>query len=574
MPTLDSQAITLEIPGITTAGYMAFLQSWRVGKGGNPTTAVIACPDLGVSSTSYADSLAVTAYLGSQCIFRGYTAGEDCTYAPGDNAVTLTAYDIRQRLTARALGQFAIGPGTNGGWPGVGFDPVFNPRGRPNRSAALSGAAYTFDSSLTAHPWTYGQILQWLFYYYIDAGDLLINQAYYTTAPLSDVAGELRADSGTPADLLNRLFADLGGTWTVSHLGSPGGASASYLVPLLAGVTAPATRTIHLDGGSTIGTPNRYSASAVSFSRSTLHSFDRVEVHSAKAVVEASYYSTEWSPSAPLLTKVTSSYLLPPGDMAYFDVDVTLYASHHLGDNLASGCRPKPWLPDLVTRRTTAAYQDALDTTWSGTPIPCRETVWLTFDSGSTWKRVKAGVRIDLDNCRVYVAKSGTSYGTTAGSEVPWLYTSAPAGLGILFTVATRTEYAEVQGHSDRYLASARTRKIVRRDLVPTQRYNSYLPSPGSANPSAYTQYAATLETYDSVTAALQAVRDELWRTRSAAEVTVNFTLPFAPEINHGDALTLAPLTLGLTGLRVLDIAVNAETLDMTVRASNNVDFA
>lgn len=578
MPIIPtSPIVTVRLSDDIADGREAFVRSWRVGKGSKPTMATIALPDTPAQDTSWSDGKSVEIWQDSACVFRGHVYTVPQSLDGTENEVELVCYDVRQAMTRRTIGQSGVGPvATYGGWPGFGLDITFNRDGKPNRSTDPVTGLHTLSNKPTAGYWTYAQILQFIYYWYVDTYLVTVDMGKLS-GPLGQVAPQIVTTLHNPATLTDQIMRTLGGTWTIANTGGPDETTASVLQPILAGIAAETTRAIWVNTRDSITTPGRYHASKLKVERSTLNSYDRVEIQSAPYLVETTYSNLGLSPlfEAP----VTSADDLPAGEVAYFAVDVTQYFANGLGAALPAGARPKRWDSKLVTRRDDTGYMEPLASMATGERVPCKECIWLSVDTGTTWKRVKGGVRIDYENSRLYISKQVSLHGRNDSSSVSRRITTTQlAELAVRFTVATIVpdviEY--VQGSSATYLDQSKTKVIVRKDLVPMARRSTRLPLLGAGVDPNESTVESTLgvETYHDVYETLVPMAQEIWRSRQEAEVTAKFTLPFMPQLDIGEAITFYPESLGLGTLRVTDIAADGVSKALSVSATNNLDFS
>jgi len=555
------------------------IEGWTWGCGETPGSCTLHLPDTATDDHSaWADGEAVYIFRARSLVFAGHTVADDEAVGAATSAVRITARDVRHAMAARQVGQYGIGSvATVGGWPQCGYDVVFNRRARPNRSATADATTgiYTWDTTAAAEYWTYEDIIRFLFHWYVDTTVCQVRAADLT-GPFADPAPEINCATGSVRAAVHRVMSTMGGLWTVTYSGTYGsGVYTAYFTPVVEGISPASTYTLVLDKpGTTVHTPTSLTVTNVEVSHATDRNFDRVEIHSAPKIVE----TTLTSAGSGLLDRVSSGDDLPDDSICYFAPDVTDYAAFNLGRDLPAASLPRPWLADLATRRTDAGYVAAGTSRAVGRPVPCRECIWLSWDAGSTYYRLRSGVRIDRDRMRIYLDRDISYYGDTADASArkKTLKTADTANLELRITVATRIESPVVSGTAagSLYLSTQRTRRIVRSDLVPRYRYNAELPDLASADPNARTTAASgAIETYDDVTTELEYIRDNIWDARDSAESELRCSLEFFPALAVGDGVSLSPLDLGLPDdMRITELQLDPSNMRIRLRATNNPD--
>lgn len=586
---------TAYIPALpTSAAYTPIvvkLERYSVQPGAQPATLAFTLPKTAVNGLSccgnaiYVFRTDKTGSVQSE-IFAGTIVEDDGMFARGSQDFACLALDMRHELNSKIIGQYGIGLVTTyGGWPGIGFDVIFNRDGKPNRSASpsvlpVSTGLYAFDTTDAAQYWTFANILTFLFYWFVDADVMRLDQSlllgpYAENAPEIDLRN---VPAGRAIDAVTRV---MGGTWFPYYDALYAGpvAPANYAptyFPLHAMLGPSNTRTLFVDDGKNLYEPTDYACDGIGIRHRAADSYDRLEIMSAPARVEATYSDTGTSP---LLTKVSSGSELPDSDICYYDVDVTKYLANGLGQNLDAGSRPKKWNGMLCTRLDSSGYiTGPLTEADEGTDIPATECVQISLDSGSTWQRVRSGVKLDLDKMRVHVGRKCSAYGSIKAAPPMTLPITEATPIRLKLTITTILEYPIVSetDNASWYLSRPRTRRILRRDFVPLYRINSEVPDLTSSNPNTFTMLASgsTVTAYRDPTSDMEAFRDRIFAARNELEVDFNCTLPTAPEIQLGDAVTTWPLSLWTTTqpVRVMRLDFDPDSIDIKIQATNNID--
>lgn len=586
MPSVTTQTVTAILPDTIGQSTPAIVRSWITGLGSRPSEVTIELPTTHGTAQPYDQQLPIKLYRGTTPIFHGHTVETITPITDSDTTVTLRAVDVRYAMAAKQIGQYGIGPtDTIGGWPGYGYDLRFNPDGRPNRSASPEASGvYTFDSTPSAQPWTYAQLLQFLFFWYVDS-DLITLQTGNLDGSFDTVLPGYALQIGTLPANLDRILSTLGGTWSLTYTGSLGDDTPPYFQPVTATSTPPVTHPIHLNDRDHKAPPSVYSASSATITRSTRRSYDNVEVSSSPLITEATFASRDiYDAGMPTLLVRHTDTVDILGYHGYFDVDVTQYAAANLGASLAAGSLPKPWHSHLVTRIDPDTYNSsgaavadrfvAPGNPGVGEPVQLGNWLWISVNSGDSWVKVKSGVRIDPQRCRVYYRPTITTDVYRDGEPLTFTI-DATGTLDMAITAAVTTEYPQIAGSTSTYLPIPRTKRILRRDLQPTARAISFAaiaPSDTGNDSTIPSNLTATYGIYDTVLPQLETIRDELVAARQTSEIAVTLRLPFAPMISHGDAITVTPAELSLGTLRVTGVNFDPATLDTSISATNNLD--
>lgn len=579
MPIIDRTPVVsvwfgtaLTAPG--AAPVTAYVRRISLGMGAAPGECELYFPSTPVGIHSWAQGIKVAAFRDTECIFSGVVVDNSEHIGSSTNEVTLSCLDVRHEMAAIQIGQYGIGPiATSGGWPQVGYDLVFNADNKPNRSVNVdSTGKYTFSTKIGAQYWTPRDIVDFMFYWYVSSTICQFLPGTYWDGVLSQRTPELNLSHCDVPTAISRVMACVGGSWAVNFVGVPGGTAAA-MIPIVEGIDPYWSHVIHIDSVNSSTTPSEWTTDSLNLRNSVRNSWDRIEVLSAPAAVESALHDGTTNPP---LVKVSTGKELPPNCICYYAVDVTKYTANNLGSDLLTGDAPKKWRHSLLTRKNSSGYVAALTDIRTGDDFPCSEAIWLSEDSGATWKRVKSGVHIDFEKMRLYVHRSGQYYGTAVGDmALSWDITSS-TGVRILFTVATELELPRlyVATVPSPYLPVRRTVRVIRREFNQHLRYKSYLPDLASTNPNTYTIMAAsTLEDYDSPDADLKRIADQLLTMRQTMECNVSLSLPFFPKLTIGDSITFAPLNLVSAGgtMRVTSIEYDCRALEVSITANNNI---
>lgn len=581
--------VTVQSPGIGATP--AVVRRWSWTRGAQAAECVLDLPEYVPDRTTWSDGLELNVFVESYPVFKGVTVATSRTIGGSDQQVRISARDMRHVLQGRPIGEWYVGPlfstsgFPDGGWPGMGYDLIFNKNNQPNRAASrrltsnTGHDVYDFSFGDTAEYWTFTQILAFLFYWYVNPNIIRLPHPasswnlYYTIYDSS--APEVDAQTGTLAHVIDRVTSQLGGSWTLAYDGAPGsGNTHAYYMPLHEAIGPSLRVAVEVDKPNTSTVHTKYAASRIDLTESTGHVYDKIQVFSDSRVVETTYSNLQ---NAPLLERKTSD--IPDDYICYFVTKPDNYEPHALAPNLSAFDRPKPWRRYLVTRRKDdGTYADPDDNKDNHNRIECKDTVWITDEADKndpTWHRVKSGVDIDLDKARLRVKKEVTVYGDKKDDTSKLKFDTFLA-VGIQITVATRVEYPDYAktDTSQEYLNYSRMRSVTRSDLQPLYRYNSVLPDPSSSDPHSTTVAASSWETYEDVQPELDAYRDRLYNATSQKEQRARIRLPQFPGIQLGWELTFTPADYGLPNLRVREVQYDPVNYDTIVTATSNMDMA
>lgn len=520
-------ALTYRLPGVRVSGLGggpawrdAELLSLRVPAGRNYGRAEFALPQAVALEDLPATGSVIQISRGGVVMFRGRLLEAPASVGPGHDSVQAMAADVRWDLQRIRIGQYGIGPfdPTDGAFEEVGYEVWFNREGRPNRSASMSGGAYTFHHGTGAQWWTRREVLRWIATWY--TGGLMTVDADGVST-----AWDGRMEDGLlymqdVAEAISDLARASGEAWGVTF--RPGetrfaairpGAGASLTIDL-----APA------EGGRKAGTSRENSAVHVNVLRSIEQSADVVEVHSNRMLMEHTYSSDG---TDPLLTGFT------PSDPRYaygWRVDVTKYLPHGLGASLTAGARPKRWMRENLTRMSSAGAYYAAGSAEAaaglGDALRPELCVWLRPSGGGALYWIRSGFTILHEEGVVLFEPVMRLH---SGTEYLIYGAAAWGGFELDLTVTTETERRQMSRSTppapgDYHLGASQpvVETVWRSDVTPRKRYASYVPTWSASLPPTRTLTASGAEeAYVDVTAALNATGEEYWAARRPPAVRV-----------------------------------------------------
>jgi hypothetical protein len=498
--------------------------------------------------------------IGGAMKFRGRVAVAPVRITRTEDEFEVILADDKQSMKRWTVGQVGIGTVaiegdptfSHNGFPDVGNEVYFNKGGRGNKSPSERN----FSLRESAEQWTIGDALRFVFQHYVDEDDARIdvgelNQAYDRICPPIELTG-MKALQAVDA-----LVNQAGQSW-----GLRPGETYSEFVAVTSG--SGRQRSVQLftpRGGSTVIRANTFAAGSYANEQSIMDCADTFQVKGGRTLKETVYSnkeSTGETPRPPLLTRVAD--FKHKKFVARFGVDVTQYALNGLGRSRLAGAKPKPWLTRLVTRMKTdgSAYLTAAEMAASTTNRDNERAelqLWIATDGQlDNAKLALGGFDVDVENCfidfesEVEVAKADSTSRDTL-RNINW------ANVGLWLTVATvMDEVAYAQSdESSSYLPDDVYEVIDKPDLVMEVRENSMLPDLATTtNNNARVTIAAEEENYVDVTDELEDLLDSVADTSPEVESGLDIELPFFPDVEIGDRITMAGRNVGATGNEVV----------------------
>lgn len=480
---------------------------------------------------------------------NGVSAGQDGCY--------LTVYDVRWSMSRVKVGQYGIGPlwSPGGGFAGVGFNIVFNPRGTFNRQPESEDDVYAFCTTTAAVGWRLADMLGFVVHHYWP--DLVLPEEW--PPELLVVEPDVNVKLVGVAEAISTIVSRAGLSWAPVYEGE------TVSLGLVGASNEARTVTLNLPGleAAKASDATDYSILDLEHTTSIRDAVDIVEVRSGPRVVESTYTSkTVDGDPAPLLTRMATP---PPGYAAGWTVDVTKYAENHLGKNYEAGSRPKPWKRALCTRVKDDAtgYIDAGAAellAGAGTRVLPEEVCFVQVDNNDR-EQVTSGLTLRLDDAVLLLDYQMT---TTAGSYT-WTPGTNPV-IEIWITLATVLEIPWVYQttpsayHVD---ASHPIRVVIERnDITPECRYradHNELGTDYGGRPFTWTTLEPDLDgttnlpkLYVDIRARLQAIHDAYKAARGLAEVTLSALLLDIPIIPLGAKALIGPAQPFLTGKEIV----------------------
>ena len=490
--------------------------------------------------------------IGNQIVFRGVVGHGPYQIESRSDELQLVAFDDKWGMEANIIGQPGIGsqgdPAGSEGFQDVGFEVIFNRDGKPNKNASNR----EFDTGSSAVYWALGDIMLFLFDYYIDSTVAQIDADDLTSA-YNRTPSHLCMIGQTALQAVDTVAQLAGQSW-----GLVPGTSHSQFTPVIPG--AGTTRRVYLarpKGGQRVTGTTSYHASSCRAGTTIRNSRDSYLAVSSRIVKETTYKNFGDNPL------LTGRGLFE--DKEYYvryDVDVTKYSANNLGNNLSAGSRPHPWLPHLVTRLTadgsdyvTKAQIDATPALLANERVQ-KPQVWVSpTDTDSANARLcTGGVRIDCDNATIDFKRVINLEPADAADpddvEIPnW------TNVGIWLTVATVLALPDsVQSSTDdEYLPRTFYDIIQKPDLVPERRQDAWLPDLTNASPNAITQVATSAEEkYVDVDARLTDAINSAIAASPAIESPLMLEFPFLPSIDIGNLIDVRGRNVGASGNEVV----------------------
>lgn len=577
--TYAANAITINGPSGVAANERARIMGLSISHGENWGTATILFPGLYAAAANVRGK-AVTIKVAGRPIFRGTVTGDTDSIGRGADDLLAVVCDLRWDMARMKVGQYGIGDldPTWGGFTGVGYRIHFNPAGRGNRSATATDGVYTFAAGPTASQWTRRQILEFLLHWYYPT--LLVPESL--PAAWAEIENDLYCHLKPLPAVLTDLAARAGCSWALTYGESEeDGETASF-----AAISSTPATTVALDlpaatAGAKASDSSPSSIMDLQVERSIMDACDIVEIHTAPTIVETvhSNYGAD-----PLL--IASYPDVPTGYVAALRVDVTKYATHHLGASYPANTKPKRWARVLGTRANEFATgylsdQAALKA-GAGSPLRPEDCCWVAFETPAdpaSRYRVFSGVQIVHDQGLILIGQrleyDGGSYEFLEGaSPTIYLWITLPTIIerNYIYRSATPTTWHVDEDHPI-------VHAVQRTDFQPIERYQSWVPA--SQDPEAVeledkTSVIEILEPdapalYVNIQPEMQLVHDAIRDLRSRQEVTLRAILLGMPALALGDKVTIAPADARLTGREVvvgLDYNLDRDELRLTATSN------
>ena len=536
-------------------------------------SAVVSYPSHYASDASPEMGESVRIAMQGRTIFRGVVGHVPFEVDPDTDQVDLILFDDRWPMSAAVVGMIGVGtqpagsPGDSG-FKDVGFELVFNADGKPNKDPS----SLEFSRGSTAVYWSLGNILEFLFSYYVASGvatlDTDILSSSYNYEP-----SDMNLVGMTALDAVDTVVSAAGESWGLTY-----GTTASAFTCVVPG--AGTIRKVQLakpKGGTAAYQADEYYPDAARGGKSIKDNHDAFQAVSDRIVKETVLTSTG---ATPMLKRETT--FKDKKFAARFKVDVSKYEDNNLGLNLSTGARPKPWLKHLVTRMkaddsgyVTKAQIDSTPALKHYEPVK-KPPVWLALDG------VEANARLVTGNYKID-CKEGTvdfqgiiKQASTSGTKPEKVSVSDWSSVGIWMTVATVLETPEHKetASGSQYLSTHMYEVILKPDLIPERRQDSWLPDLTDSDNNAITKLATSAEEkYIDVGTKLQNAIDAAIAATSTVEAPLDLSFPFMPVINVGDRLSVKGRDIGATGDEVVIELVFKlyESYYVNVKASNVV---
>ena len=510
--------------------------------------------------------------MNGRVIFRGVISDGPFSITTDTDELQLILSDDKWLMSRKTVGMPGIGsqPAVTPGQLGfndVGFDVIFNKDGRPNKDPA----AFDFITDTTAVYWTLKDIMQFLFQWYVDSGDVQLNSALLDTD--YDRKPMHRNLVGMTALQAVDTIAQLAGqSW-----GLIPGASCSAFTPVKPGTgTLRIARLFQPKAGGRADAATTWHVKSGKASMSVQQCKDDYIAMSGPILKEHTYNS---SGTNPLLVRNTAFVDPTKQHVAQFRVDVTQYAANNLGPSLPAGSRPKKWHSELVTRLTAAhdGYLTAADI--AADPIKrsndriAKPFFWISLNgTNANAQLCTGGFRVNTEHGTIEL-KSHLDVWPAAGDQEQTIVVSDWTKVAIWLTIATIIQgipkFSETNVGS-LYLPKKFTQLIVKHDLIPEQRGVSVLPVMGGANNAVFQASTAT-EDYVDVGQQLDEIVAGAIAQTPSIESPLELDFPFMPELNIGDLMQVQGRQLNLSGNEVVTrIAWDIyEAYDVHVTATN-----
>lgn len=543
--------------------------------------AVVRFPKAFASNSTPAAGDSCTIRISGTIILRGVVTELPQNINAGADGSFCYVADVRWWWSRRKIGQYGIGSEdeTAGGFPIVGYQVIFNPGGVANRSEeAVSPNLYTFSSTSTAQKWLRKDVLHFLVAWY--APSLTIGTL---STAWDDPIENFIAYGKSTLDAISELCADTGVTWAIGYDESE---NVSFLEITENPATTVTAKLENPHAGKKVDDASELSIREYSAITRITDSADIVEVQSGKKLIEATLTNYEDEDACQMLTLFDPKMT---GFCAALIPDVTKYETFHLGKNLPAGSRPKSFVRELVSRLKedrTAYYpgwtEEASETegdyaellAGKGFPVHAELCVWAEDGENPTAMHLlKSGIRIIPEQALILVEN------TIEAHDGWWRdFYSFPEDLRLRITVVTEIEESLVIRSTDPatwHIADnyKLVETIVRTDIRPKYRYQTYLPTFDVDDPNLYYAEAETdLEAYINASTLLARIGTPYLHAVRDAETDLTIRFLDIPTVAVGSKLAISPAVLGLTGNEIIaHIRYNcAESDYVEVRVTNN----
>lgn len=572
--TMNAPAASLFLDGDALSGFPVRAAIHRVEQfaGATPGSAVVSYPANLADNPTAQMGTQGKVKVGNNTIFRGVVLSGPVKVDDSDDALQLVMMDDKFLMGFKKLGQYGVGsvgtpPGSEG-FPDVGFECVFNAKGAPNKSPS----AYTFSLGSNAVLWTLRDVMRFIFQWYVPATVATIEAGQIAHTAYAAIPCDLNLTNQSALQAVDQVAQLAGESW-----GLIPGANASSFVSVRSGAgTVRAARMFKPFGGAKATSASEEHASECGVGVSIENAVDVAQVFSAAVVRETTVGSTG---DTPLFARVTG--FKDKEYAARWQIDVTKYSAHRLGNNLTAGARTKKIAKDLVTRLKTdasgyiTAAEIVADPTLQERGEKLQPFVWVATDgTAANAKLVESGYRLNTDHgtidfkTRLTLAKAVADAGDETLDIEDW------STFGFWVTLATELELPEVAQTTDAtsYLPTHNYLRVDKGDLVPERRHLAWLPDLASANQHAVAKAAPDAEEkYIDVTAKLAEHAANILKLSPEIETPVDVMLPFFPIWNIGDLLQVSGRNLGATKeLNIISISYDIyESYEVRVAASN-----
>jgi hypothetical protein len=533
------------IEGVVFSVVPATIYSLDISAGGDPGRAVIGWPQKYAQQqfSRFGQRMYIT--LGGAIIFRGCIGSAPITVSPGEDMVQLVCLDDKWIMSRHVIGENGINLNDDTyGFTDVGYDIVFNRDGRPD----MKVGGLDFSLGPNASFWTYRSILYFLFEYYVDKDVAIINtlsgSAYNKKSMNINLVGQ------TALQAIDTIVELAGESWGLRPT-----AQASEFVPVRPGGYGSKQQVKLAAPGSaqSVATATEKHAASITLDNNIQNCRDYVQVVSGNDLAERTLTSTGANPILVRDTAYKSKEYL-----CRYAVDVTKYESYNLGYNMTSGARPKPWMPDLVTRVKTDGSGFLTAAQIAATPTLEKNEraeipVWVSLTGNiADAKLVNKGVRVNHKEATLELHSVLGVFSATAANKSEALDISASlATLGIWITCATVLETNDwsVSLEASKYLPKSFTQYIQKQDLVPENRQAVYLPNLTTGD---MVLTVTTKEDYVSIQAQLDEIRNSVTLLAPHVENHLELLFDFIPTYNIGDLLEISGRNLGQSGKEVV----------------------